>query len=289
MTLAQALHRAEERLRAANIEDPWLEAEVLLRHALRLDRHTLFSRLQEPIEPQQQATYEALIRRRLAREPTAYIMGRREFYGLELECTPAALIPHPETELLVEETLRVVHALKMAQRRWEIADVGTGNGAVAIALAANLPDALIVGIDVSREALLLAHRNAARHRVADRVCFMQGDLLSSLARPVDMILANLPYVSTSDWEALPPEIREHEPRTALDGGPEGTAVLERLLAEAPAHLRHPGWLLAEIGDQQTEILRTLAASRFPEARIEIRQDLAGLDRLLAIAQQSSRG
>lgn len=288
MTLAQALHRAEERLRAANIEDPWLEAEVLLRHALGLDRHTLFSRLQEPIEPQQQATYEALVRRRLTHEPTAYIVGRREFYGLDLECTSAALIPRPETELLVEETLRVVHALKMAQKRWEIVDVGTGNGGVAIALAVNLPDALIVGIDVSREALLLAHRNAERHRVADRARFVQGDLLSPLGQPVDMILANLPYVSTSDWEALPPEIREHEPRTALDGGPEGTALLERLLTQAPNYLRRPGWLLAEIGDEQGQHLRSVAAAHFPEADIEIRQDLADLDRLLVVAQQASR-
>jgi release factor glutamine methyltransferase len=287
VTLAQALHGAEQRLRAADIDDAWLEAEVLLRYALGLDRHSLFARLQQPIEPQQQATYDALLQRRLAHEPTAYIVGRREFFGLELECTPAALIPRPETELLVEETLAIVRSAEIAQRAWEIVDVGTGNGAVAVALAVNLPGARIIGIDVSRQALLLARRNAERHRVADRACLVQSDLLSPLARPVDVVVANLPYVSTADWKASPPEIREHEPRAALDGGPEGTALLERLLAEAPACLGRPGWLLAEIGDEQGERLRRLAAQRFPQADVEVKADLAGLDRLLVIARQAS--
>jgi release factor glutamine methyltransferase len=286
VTLAQALHRAEESLRAAGIEDAWLEAELLLRHALELDRRTLFARLQEPVEPPQQAAYDALLERRLAREPTAYIVGRREFYGLDLECTPAALISRPETELLVEETLGMVRAVEVAHKGWEIVDVGTGNGAVAVALAVNLSSARIIGIDVSGEALLLARRNAERHGVAGRACFVQGDLLSPLARPVDIIVADLPYVPTSEWEALPPEIREHEPRAALDGGPEGTALLERLLAAAPACLRRPGFLLAEIGDEQGDSVRRMAAAHFPEGSTEIKQDLAGLDRLLVVTQQT---
>lgn len=282
MTLAQALHRAEELLRAEGIEDAWLEAEVLLRYALGLDRHALFARLHEPITPDQQAAYQALLERRLAREPTAYILGRREFYGLELECTPAALVPRPETELLVEEALRIAESGVKGQETWEIVDVGTGNGAIAVALAVNLPSARITAIDVSAEALALARRNAARHGVAERISFVQGDLLSPLIAPVDLIVADLPYVRSGDWEALPLEIRDHEPRQALDGGPEGTAVLERLLRQAPSYLRLPGWLLAEIGDDQAARLGEVAAACFPGGRIEIKRDLAGLDRLLLV-------
>lgn len=282
MTLAQALHRAEELLRAEGIEDSWLEAEVLLRYALGLDRHALFARLHEPIAPDQEAAYQALLERRLAREPTAYILGRREFYGLELECTPAALVPRPETELLVEEALRIAESGVKEQETWEIVDVGTGNGAIAVALAVNLPSARITAIDVSAEALALARHNATRHGVAERISFVQGDLLSPLIAPVDLIVADLPYVRSGDWEALPPEIRNHEPRQALDGGPEGTAVLERLLRQAPSYLRLPGWLLAEIGDDQAARLGEVAAASFPGGRIEIKRDLAGLDRLLLV-------
>lgn len=282
MTLAQALHRAEELLRAEGIEDAWLEAEVLLRHALGLDRHALFARLQEPIVPQEEAAYQALVEHRLAHEPTAYIVGRREFYGLELECTPVALIPRPETELLVEEALRIAGSGVKEQGAWGIVDVGTGNGAIAVALAVNLPSARIIAIDVSAEALALAHRNAARHGVAGRISFVQGDLLSPVVAPVDLIVADLPYVRSGDWESLPPEIRDHEPRQALDGGPEGTAVLERLLRQAPSYLRLPGWLLAEIGDDQAARLGEVAAVSFSGGRIEVKQDLAGLDRLLVV-------
>jgi release factor glutamine methyltransferase len=280
VTLAQALHRAEELLRAESIEDAWLEAEVLLRHTLGLDRHALFARLHEPITPEQQAAYQALLERRLAHEPTAYIVGRREFYGLELECTSAALIPRPETELLVDEALRIAGSGVKGQETWEIVDVGTGNGAIAVALAVNLPSAGITAIDVSVEALALARRNAARHDVDRRIAFVQGDLLSPLVAPVDLIVADLPYVRSGDWEALPPEIRDYEPRGALDGGPEGTAVLERLLQQAPSYLRRPGWLLAEIGDDQAARLGEVAAVSFSGGRIEVKQDLAGLDRLL---------
>ncbi len=282
MTLAQALHRAEELLRAEGIEDAWLEAEVLLRHALGLDRHTLFASFHEPIAPDQQAAYQTLVERRLAHEPTAYILGRREFYGLDLECTPAALVPRPETELLVEEALRIAGSETKGEGTWGIVDVGTGNGAIAVALAVNLPSVRISAIDVAAEALALARRNAARHGVAGRISFVQGDLLSPLVAPVDLIVADLPYVRSGDWEALPLEIRDHEPRRALDGGPDGTAVLERLLRQAPSYLRRPGWLVAEIGDDQAARLGEVAAALFPGGSIEVKQDLGDLDRLLLV-------
>jgi release factor glutamine methyltransferase len=276
--LAQALHEAREALQAAGIEDAWLEAEVLLRHTLHLDRAHLYARLQEDLGPADETTFRSFLTRRLAHEPTAYIVGQREFYGLDLVTTAAALIPRPETELLVEEALA-------RGRRFDrplIVDVGTGNGAIAVALAVHLSQAALAAIDLSREALTLAVRNARRHSVESRISFLQADLLTPLACPVDLIVANLPYVRTEDWEALPPEIREHEPRVALDGGPGGLREIGRLLEQAPGYLRPGGSLLIELGPLQAAPALALARHCFPNASVYILPDAAGLDRLLAV-------
>jgi release factor glutamine methyltransferase len=290
--LAQALHEATEALQATGIEDAWLEAEVLLRHTLRLDRAHLYARLQEDLSAGDQAAFHSLLARRLAREPTAYIVGRREFYGLDLETTPAALIPRPETELLVEEAIaracpsatRACLPGRQAHHREQllIVDAGTGNGAIAVALAVHLPQAALVAIDLSREALALAVRNARRHGVEGRISFLQADLLAPLAQPAAIIVANLPYVSSGDWEALPPEIREHEPRAALDGGPDGLREIERLLEQAPPCLRPGGSLLVELGPLQAAPALALARRCLPGAAARIVPDAAGLDRLLVI-------
>ena len=285
MKLAQALHEATEALQATGIEDAWLEAEVLLRHTLDLDRAHLYARLQEDLSAGDQAAFHSLLARCLAREPTAYIVGRREFYGLDLETTPAALIPRPETELLVEEAIaRACLPGRQAHHRERllIVDVGTGNGAIAVALAVHLRQAALVAIDLSREALALAIRNARRHGVEGRISFLQADLLAPLAQPAAIIVANLPYVSSGDWEALPPEIREHEPRSALDGGPDGLREIERLLEQAPSCLRPGGSLLVELGPLQAAPALALARRRFPGAAARIVPDAAGLDRLLVI-------
>ena len=290
MRLAQALHEAAEALQAAGIEDARLEAEVLLRHSLHLDRAHLFARLQEELSPEAGASFRSLIARRLAREPTAYIVDRREFYGLDLEATPAALIPRPETELLVEEALARSRMLGGEARRGDallIVDVGTGSGAIAVVLAVHLAGAALLAIDVSREALTLAERNARRHGVEARVSFLQADLLAPLARPAGLIVANLPYVRSVDWGELPPEIREHEPRTALDGGPGGLREIERLLEQAPSRLRPGGSLLVELGPLQAASALALAGRRFPGAFARILPDAAGLDRLLAVDTPSS--
>jgi release factor glutamine methyltransferase len=278
VTLAEVLHAAQRRLRAAGIDDAGLEAEVLLRHALGLDRSRLFASPQDEIDDQRRREFDALVARRLAREPAAYVTGHKEFYGLDLETTPDALIPRPETELLVDEALR----LAPADEPFVIADVGTGCGAIAIALAARLPKAVIYAIDASPAALALAERNAGRLLPAGRIRFLSGDLLDPLPEPAGLIVANLPYVKTSDWQALPPEIRDHEPRSALDAGPTGTEVIERLLREAPRHLKGNGVLLVEIGWDQGDRMREIAGRLLPGARVEIKKDLAALDRLLVI-------
>ena len=289
MKLAQALHEATEVLQAAGIEDPWLEAEVLIRHTLNLDRAHLYARLQEDLSTGDQTAFHSLLARRLSHEPTAYIVGQREFYGLDLETTPAALIPRPETELLVGEAMaRACLPDRQAhhRKRLLIADVGTGNGAIAVALAVHLPEAALVAIDLSREALALAVRNARRHGVESRISFLQADLLAPLAQAADIIVANLPYVRSADWKALPPEIREHEPRAALDGGPDGLREIGRLLEQAPSCLRPGGSLLVELGPLQAAAALVQARRCFPGAAACIVPDAAGLDRLLVVDTRS---
>ncbi|OGO49852.1 MAG: protein-(glutamine-N5) methyltransferase, release factor-specific [Chloroflexi bacterium RBG_16_68_14] len=282
MILTELLRSGEARLRDAGVEDAWLEAEVLLRHALGLSREVLLARLREPLPPRAQETFEALLRRRLAREPTPYIVGHWEFYGLDLACTPAALIPRPETELLVEYALEWVKGQGSRVRALRIVDVGTGNGAIAVALAVHLPDVRIVGIDVSRPALALARRNAEAHGVADRVAFVQGALLMPLRGRCELIVANLPYVPTQTYRGLVPEIREHEPEQALHAGRRGTALIEELLAQAPRHLRPGGLLLAEHAWNQGKRLREAAHASFPDADIETKRDLARIERMLVV-------
>jgi len=259
-----------------------LEAEVLLRHAVSLDRAQFYARLSEDISPAARTTFEALLARRLCHEPTAYIIGRREFYGLDLEVTPAAPIPRPDTELLVDEALAQARRLRPTCPEPHIADVGTGCGATALAVAMRLPGARVTAIDTSQAALDLAGRNAARLGLSERVRFALGDLLSPLADPADIIVANLPYVPSGEWERLPPEIRCYEPRAALDGGPDGLRLIARLLNEAPAHVRSGGALILEIGDDQGAAVAALAHKAFPGGAVAVKQDLASLDRAVLI-------
>lgn len=281
-TLGGLLHDAAEQLRRACIDDADLEADVLLRHALGMDddRAHFLARLREPVDTAAVARFDELVRRRLAHEPTAYLLGFREFFGLKLACSPEALIPRPETELLVEIALDWLARRMLAAPL--IVDVGTGNGALAIALAVHCPAAKVVALDTSGGALLLAGSNAVSHGVNARLQLVRGDLLGPLRAPADLIVANLPYVSEPDWEALAPEIRAHEPRSALVGGRAGTETIARLLAQAPAHLAPRSLLLCECGDLQADALRIEAVRAFPNAWIEVRQDLAGLDRVLQI-------
>jgi len=228
------------------------------------------------------SAFEALLARRLRREPTAYIIGRREFYGLELEVTAAAPIPRPETELLVDEALAQARRLRHAYRGPHIVDVGTGCGAIALAVAMHLPVARLTAIDASQDALDLARRNAERLGLAGRVRFVLGDLLLPLAEPANIVVANLPYVPSGEWESLAPEIRCYEPRAALDGGPDGLRLIERLLAQAPAHVRSPGAAILEIGHDQGAAVAALARQAFPAAAIAVKKDLASLDRAVVI-------
>ncbi len=278
LNIRQALRRGSRMLAGAGSEEAGLEAELLLAHALNTDRCHLYQRLRDELPCDAERAFDALLQRRLAHEPTPYILGRKEFYGLEFEITPAAIIPRPETETLVELVIDRVRAGGLAR----VADVGVGCGAIAVTLASELPEAQVIATDVSPDALALARRNAERHGLGRRIRFHQGDLLEPLHAPVDVIAANLPYVRSGDLEAAPPEIRQHEPRLGLDGGPDGLRLIGRLLRDAAPHLKPGGALFAEIGEEQGEAACKLAQQSFPKARIEVKRDLSGQDRVLAV-------
>ena len=234
--------------------------------------------------PQQQdlAGFEALLRRRLAREPLAYILGRREFYGLTFEVGPGVLIPRPETETLVEATLEAIRAHPRARRLVRIADAGAGCGAIALAVARHAPAAQVVATDSSTEALAWAGRNRRRLGLIERVVLLAGDLLEPIAEPIDVVAANLPYIPTEEYERLPPEIRAHEPRLAVDGGEDGLEAVRALIAQLPAHLAEgPVAVLLELGSSQTgHTAELLVAAIGGEA--EVHRDLAGNRRVVEV-------
>ena len=276
MQLRVALARAAAVLEKANIEEARLDAEILLAHALGITRAQLHAHPQGQLSSAELANYRQLIERRARHEPVAYIIGHQEFYGLDLLVDSRVLIPRPETELLVEK------AIETSQRRSVVTDVGTGSGAIAVSLAIHLPQVLVYATDASAGALEVAARNCRRHGVEDRVHLLQGHLLEPLPEPVDLIAANLPYVSQAEWAQLPPEINCYEPRAALDGGLDGLDRIRRLLARAGEYLRPQGAILLEIGATQGEAVVALARCHFPAARVEIARDYAGLDRVVMV-------
>jgi len=272
LTLKQALRRARDILARNNIEDALLEGELLLRHALNIDRVQLYVDLDKDLTPQQEEAFRRLLERRLSDEPAAYITGRREFYGLDFNVNPAVLIPRPESELLVEKVLSIAknHPSSI------IADIGTGSGAIAISLAVNLPRAKIYAIDISAAALETASANCRKHGVSDRVRLLEGNLLEPLPEPVDIIVANLPYVSRAE---LNPKL---EPPLALDGGTGGAKVIEQLCRQAGGKLKSGGCLLLEIGQGQRQAVETILHKVFPGGGIEVFPDLAGIDRVVLL-------
>ena len=280
MIVKQALAKARDILIENNIDDVSLEGELLLRHALGIDRVQLYIDLEKEITPHQEEIFFNLLERRIQGEPAAYITGRREFYGLDLAVNPAVLIPRPESELLVEKALSIANNHPLAT----IADIGTGSGAIAVSLAVSLPQTLIYATDISAAALKTASANCSKHGVADRVRLLEGNLLEPLPEPVDLIVANLPYVSRLE---LKPGL---EPSLALDGGADGTRVIERLCRQAGGRLKAGGYLLLEIGQGQREAVTAILHNILPASRIDVFPDLAGIDRavLLSLAAGAVR-
>lgn len=280
MTLKQALSRAREILVANNIEDAFLEGELLLRHTLNINRVQLYQDLNYELSPKQEATFWNLIKHRLNHQPTAYITGHREFYGLDFCVNPHVLIPRPESELLVEMALSLAQNHPVAT----IAEVGTGCGAIAISLALNLPQTKIYATDISASTLKVALINCIKHEVVNRIYLLQGDMLDPLPEPIDLIVANLPYVKKVDL----PRISPFEPPLALNGGSDGLQKIRQLCRQVNSKLRPTGYLLLEIGQGQGRAVTTLLRSLFPHAKIEIVPDLGGIDRVVSLNLNNER-
>ena len=265
-------------LQSHGSDAPRLEAEILLAHARNCPRINLYTHIDELLSDTERSTMRELVRRRAQSEPVAYLVGHREFFGLEFAVTPDVLIPRPDTETLVVALLEMVKAYTQPR----ILDVGTGSGCIAIAAAVNSPVAEVTAIDVSEAALGLARSNAERHGILDRLRFLAGDLFAPLA-PQEMfhvIASNPPYVREDEWDTLPKDIRSFEPRGALLCGPDGLEVVRRLVAGAPARLAEGGHLLVEISPEQADDVCDLFRAEQQYAEITVLKDLAGRSRVV---------
>ncbi len=263
MTLHEAITRATAQLGTSPDlrVDSARDASSLLRHALGISHATQLADPNRLLPPEGQAVFDSLVQRRLDNEPMQYIIGEQEFYGLALLVTPAVLIPRPETEHLVEAVLAEMKLAALdCSQPFRILDVGTGSGAIAIALAVHLPHAHLTALDLSTAALEVAATNAARHNLADRIRFLESDLLAALTPdelPFDVIVSNPPYVPTADRASLHPQVRDHEPATALFAGPDGLDLYRRLIPQTRAALKPGGLLALEIGHSQQQAINGL--------------------------------
>jgi release factor glutamine methyltransferase len=275
----EALQRATQFLERKSIASARLESEVLLSFVLGRSRVALYTGFDQPLTSEELDRYRDVLRRRACGEPTAYLVGEKEFWSLKLAVDARVLIPRPDTERLVEAALEVARAL--AENAPRVVDLGTGSGAIAIAIAGEIPSARVVATDVSPDALAVARLNIERHGLADRVRLLEGDLYGALepSDRFDLIVSNPPYVRRADVASLQPEIVYHEPRGALDGGDDGLDIIRRVIAGAPRHLESDGALLCEIGMDQGASVRALAEGA-GLTRIEILRDLGGNERTL---------
>ncbi len=277
-TILRLLEWTTNYLKQKGVESASLEAQLLLAHALGCSRTQLLMRYDEGPGEAERSQFKALVQQRLKGRPVAHLLGRKEFFSLDFEVGPAVLVPRPDTEWLVTECLGLAKGMPGPR----ILDVGTGSGCLAIALAQHHKGATVTAIDVSPEALAVAQRNAAKHKLSERVRFLQGDLFAPLPaeEAFDFIVSNPPYVPRAEIETLAPEVRDHEPRLALDGGEDGFAVFDRLIAQAPRHLVPGGHLLVEIH----ALLEKSSRERFGKhAGYELAKtvhDLAGRPRVL---------
>jgi release factor glutamine methyltransferase len=298
-SVAELLQLGVDRLRAAGSETARLDAELLLARAIGVDRMVVIAHPEAPVSTSSEASFIADLDRRAAGEPVAYIRGFKEFFGLALAVDPRALIPRPETERLVELAEReVMTRLTRAPRpigtpRLRIVDVGTGGGAVAIALGVALRrrkmlnEVEILGTDISPEALALAQENAVGHGVADRVRFIEADLLPPVvATPFEVLLANLPYVRSDAMPGLP-VAASFEPSLALDGGPLGLTLIEGLVDRLPEALSDDGTALLEIGGDQGELIVQLVRDRLPAWEVVVERDLAGQPRVARVERENA--
>jgi release factor glutamine methyltransferase len=278
-TIGRLLEWTDGFLRKKGCESPRLETQMLLAHVFGCKRIDLYTRFDEVASDEARQKFRELVLRRVEGCPVAHLVGHKDFYAMEFEVTPAVLVPRADTETLVDEALRLAKPLSEPH----VLDVGTGSGCIAVTLAHRHKGARLTAVDVSPEALAVAARNAARHGASDRIRFLEGDLFSSIpaGERFDLVVSNPPYVPHAEIARLAREVRDHEPRLALDGGPDGFAVIDRLLAASPAYLKPGAHLLLEIGaDQKAAALARVADHPDYEA-VKVIDDRAGRPRVLS--------
>lgn len=281
-TVGRLLTWTTDWLSSRGSESPRLDAEVLLAFVRGCPRIALYTAFDVPVNEEERARFRSLVKRRGEGEPVAYLVGSREFFSLPFAVSPAVLVPRPETEQLVIRVLDLCKTAGASGEKPRIIDVGTGSGAIAVTLAKRLQQAEFVATDISAEALVVARDNAERHGVADRIEFVECDLLDDprAAGPWDVIVSNPPYVREDEFEALPRDVRLHEPRTALVAGPTGVEVVGRLAAAAAEKLVPGGWLLVEVGPSTATAAEEVIAAEAGLSLEPTLKDMAGLPRIV---------
>jgi len=284
MTLLESLNQTTKYLKDHQIESPQLNAELLLGRSVNLGREEFYTRLHDPLKGREKETLERMIQRRIAGEPLQYILGQQEFWSIDFKVDPRVLIPRPETELLVEQSLLILSE-NYLRGIPSVLEIGTGSGAIAIALAKEVKNIFLVAADISRGALVLAKENAESAGVQHQIEFVNGDLfgplrLSKGRKPFDLILSNPPYIVRPEIGSLAKEVRDYEPTIALDGGEDGLEFYRRIITGAPFYLREGGWLLLEIGQGQSEKVAEQIERGGAFLKPQILPDLSGIERVV---------
>jgi release factor glutamine methyltransferase len=286
--VGRAMLAATRRLKEAGSETPQLDAAVLMAHVLGVSKTWLYAHPNRNLTEEEITRFEGLVRRRMAHEPVAYLVGYRSFFGLDITVDSRVLIPRPETEQLVEKV--VAHARRLVDdgQRPRIVDVGTGSGAIAVAIAVNVPEAIVYATDLSDDALAVAAQNVWRYGLGEQVQLLPGSLLEPLPEPVHIVVANLPYIAMPDLKELPCEVIDFEPVLALNGGPDGLAVIRDLLTmlQSPEERRQKllpdGRVYLEIGYDQGPSAQAEAQEMLPDCQVEVLRDYADRDRILIV-------
>jgi release factor glutamine methyltransferase len=288
-TIGRLLQWTTDYLKKSGSSSARLDAEILLAESRGCQRIQLYTAFDEDPGEEVRTKFRDLVKRRASGEPVAYLVGRREFYSLMFDTTPAVLIPRPETEFVVIGVVDAVQQLNITDRPVEIADAGTGSGAIAVSVAKHVANSRITAIDISPAAIEIAQTNAKRHEVTDRIEFVVSDLFKAVAaeKRFDVVASNPPYVTTAEMELLSPEVRNFEPHSALLGGERGMDVIERLLVEASQRIVSGGWLIMEIGPALESRIRERLANDVHWTDLNIAKDLAGLPRVVKVRRAAN--
>lgn len=280
-TILKVLRWAAPYFKERGVESPRASAEILLAHSLGLQRLDLYLQYDKPLSAEELARFKSLIKRRVKHEPVAYILGQKEFWSMELDLSPAVLIPRPETELLVEAALEVLPQAG-DEKISNVLELGTGSGAIILAIASERPGHRFFASDKSPAALKTARGNAQKHGLSEKIRFFGGDWFAPLKERgifFDLIVSNPPYICSSVMPELQPDVREYEPKTALDGGPEGLDDIRVLIQDAQKYLSPGGWLMLEIGYDQRDALISLGREAGCYENIEVKEDYGGNPRV----------